>query len=100
MRIEVYWTDRAINDLNKAYLFNTKIRGEAKAWELVNQIRDFVDIELKQEIHPGVIDRQFAHLGEYFKIFEGDYRITYRLKGNDRYVIRVFDQRSHPDKNL
>ena len=73
---------------------------ESKAWELVEHLYDFTETQLKKRIDIGMPDLQFAHLGyDYKKLIQGRYKITYRIEQKTKFVLRVFDQRQHPDKN-
>lgn len=101
IEIQIIWTDRAKADLHKVYEFNCDVMPEPKAWGIVVQLSDFTEKNLKERIDVGMPDFQFAHLGyDYKKLIEPPYKITYRIEGTVKYVLRVFDQRQHPDKNL
>ena len=101
MTFEIIWTDRAEKDLRKGYMFNIDALGEPKAWEIAQDVYNSTSEILSKDFIPKVADQQFSHLGrEYFKIFRGHYKITFRAEGEVRYVLRVFDMRQHPDKNI
>ena len=101
MKCRVVWTRRAEADIRKSYIFNLDSLGEKRAWEIARDIYHFSEQILSKEYLSKVRDQQFAHMEkEYFKLFRGNYRITYRIEGDIRFVIRVFDMRQHPDKNL
>lgn len=59
---EIKWTSRAKKDLRKVYLFNYELAGDDKAFELIEQILDRVDILSDVRfVHTGSIDEQFSH---------------------------------------
>ena len=101
MKYRIVWTRRAEADIRKSYIFNLDSVGDKKAWEIARDIYHYGEQTLSKEFLPKIRDQQFAHLGkEYFKFFRGNYKITFRVDQNIRYVIRVFDMRRHPDKNF
>ena len=49
----------------------------------------------------GSVDEAFSHLKfTYRKLFEGYCKITYRVSKSKIYIVRVFDTRQSPSKNL
>jgi len=99
----VIWTKRALKDLNKVSIFNSKSIGKEKAIEIAHKIIDAPKILENPEYdfkNIGSIDDSFSHLKqEYRKIFYNNYKITYRNSKTKIYVTRVFDTRQYPNKN-
>ena len=100
----IIWSKRAKKDLEKILFFNATLLGEDKAKKIVfkifqrtlileNRMVDFKKI--------GIIDEDFLHLkNEYRKLTEKNYRITYREGKTKIFIVRVFDMRQNPKKNL
>lgn len=100
---EIKWTSRAKKDLRKVYFFNCELIGEEKAFKLIIQILDRVEILSDVRfVHTGSLDEQFSHLQHnYKKLIEKNIKITYRLSKTKKivYINRVFDTRQNPSKN-
>lgn len=99
----VFWTSRAIKDLEKITRFNSKLFGFNKAIAIALEIKKeteiFENIEYDfSEI--GSIDESFSHLKrDYRKLLVHHCKITYR-EGKDKiFINRVFDTRQNPSKN-
>lgn len=99
----VYWTKRALKDLQKISLFNAKNIGRKKALEIAHKLIDAPGILENPEYdfeNMGSIDEVFNHLKRnYRKIIYSNYKITYRNGKTKIYITRVFDTRQHPNKN-
>jgi plasmid stabilization system protein ParE len=97
----VYWTSRAVKDLEKVTRFNTLLYGFDKAIEFALEIRKSTDIlESDDFSQMGAIDEDFIHLArEYRKLIQHHCKITYREGKTKIYINRVFDTRQHPNKN-
>lgn len=78
----VAWTKRALKDLNKISVFNSKTIGKKKALKIAHNVIDAPKILENPEYdfkNIGSIDESFSHLKqEYRKIFHDNYKITYR----------------------
>lgn len=100
---EINWTSRAKKDLQKVYRFYTETINEEKAFEIITNILNRVDLlSDKKFVRIGAIDEEFKHLKrKYKKLIEKDIKITYRLSESKPvvYINRVFDTRQHPSKN-
>jgi hypothetical protein len=75
----VYWTNRAIKDLEKATKFNAILYGFKKAILIATELRKSTEI-LKDENFKeiGSIDKDFIHLKyEYRKLIHNHFKITY-----------------------
>jgi plasmid stabilization system protein ParE len=99
----VFWTTRAINDLEKITRFNSLLFGFSKAIGIANSIKKATEILENATFdfsEIGAVDSEFTHLKrEYRKLIIKDCKITYR-EGNDKiYVNRIFDTRQNPNKN-
>lgn len=99
----VYFTSRALKDLEKITKFNTLLFGFEKAIIFTNNLIVIIEV-LENKNYDfskiGSVDSEFKHLKRnYRKIIEGHYKITYR-EGNDKiYINRLFDTRQNPNKN-
>jgi plasmid stabilization system protein ParE len=97
----VFWTNRAIKDLEKVTRFNIKLFGFNKAIEIANEIQGETEILESKDLNKiGSIDEDFTHLKfEYRKLIHYHCKITYR-EGKDKiYINRIFDTRQNPNKN-
>lgn len=97
-------TTRATKDLEKVRDYCTVHFGEEKADQIIDEIFDHIAI-LESPDHDfnsiGMVDEDFTHLKlEYRKIFKHYCKITYREGKSKIYVIRVFDTRQDPKKNI
>lgn len=99
----VFWTERALKDLQKIYNFNIEIIGQDKAFEIISLVVEKVSILENLSfsyITIGAVDESFSHLKmQYRKLLEGHYKITYREGRSKIYINRIFDTRQHPNKN-
>lgn len=98
------WTKRAAKDLEKVTKFNLKLYGASKALEISTNINRSTEILQSTEVDVteyGQIDEMFAHLKhEYRRLRSNHCRITYRVGETKIYIVRVFDTRQKPNKNL
>jgi plasmid stabilization system protein ParE len=97
----VFWTTRALKDLEKTTRFNALLYGFKKAIEIALEIRKSTDIlENTNFSEIGSVDEDFIHLKrEYRKLFHHHCKITYRESKTKIYINRVFDTRQNPNKN-
>lgn len=97
----VYWTARAIKDLEKITRFNALLFGFDKAIQIAKSTKNSTDILETQFTSVGSVDEEFMHLKrEYRKLFHYHCKITYREGKTKIYINRVFDTRQNPSKNL
>lgn len=97
----VFWTNRAVKDLEKVTRFNSKLFGFSKAVEIAIEIQEGTEILESSDFNKiGSIDEDFTHLKfEYRKLIHHHCKITYR-EGKDKiYINRFFDTRQNPNKN-
>lgn len=97
----VYWTNRAIKDLEKVTRFNAIIYGFDKAILIATELRESTEVlENSNFKEIGSIDEDFVHLKhEYRKLIHNYCKITYREGKTKIYINRVFDTRQNPNKN-
>ena len=97
----VYWTTRAVKDLEKTTRFNALQYGFEKAVEIALEIQESTKIlESSDFSEIGAVDENFAHLArEYRKLIQHHCKITYREGKSKIYINRVFDTRQNPNKN-
>ncbi|WP_243389615.1 type II toxin-antitoxin system RelE/ParE family toxin [Flavobacterium cyanobacteriorum] len=100
---QLYWTERALKDLQKIDLFNSELLGDNKASEITLKIiakADFLENPSFDFTEIGAPDDDFSHLKrKYRKLIEGHYKITYRSGKSKIYINRIFDTRQNPKKN-
>ena len=99
----VFWTTRAIKDLEKITRFNITFYGFKKAIEIATKLRKSTEI-LENPRYDfskiGAVDLEFTHLRRnYRKLIEGHCKITYRDGKTKVYINRIFDTRQNPTKN-
>jgi plasmid stabilization system protein ParE len=97
----IFWTSRAVKDLEKITRFNASLFGFEKAIAFALEIRKSTDIlESSNFSGIGSIDEDFIHLTrEYRKLIHHHCKITYREGKTKIYINRIFDTRQHPNKN-
>ena len=99
----VFFTSRALKDLEKIYKFNLKLYDIEISKMIINSIINHVEI-LENEKHDfkkiGSVDEEFLHFKRnYRKLIYENHKITYR-EGNDKiFINRIFDTRQNPRKN-
>lgn len=99
----VYWTTRAIKDLEKVTRFNALLYGFNKAIKIAIKLQKGTEIleNTKYNFNEiGAIDLEFIHLKRnYRKLIDGHCKITYREGKTKIYINRIFDTRQNPNKN-
>lgn len=100
----VSWTTRSKKDLTKLLRFNIKLYGSEKAKKIVESIREHTEVLENQDYDfkkIGERDDAFSHLKRnYRKLILRHCKITYREGKTKIYIVRVFDTRQDPKKNL
>lgn len=99
----VFWTTRAIKDLEKVTRFNALLYGFDKALQIALKLQKSTEIleNPKYDFSEiGAIDSEFTHLKRnYRKLIDGHCKITYREGKTKIYINRIFDTRQNPNKN-
>lgn len=97
----VYWTARAINDLERITRFNAILYNFKKAIVIATELRVSTEILENTNFNEiGAVDEDFIHLKhEYRKLIHKHCKITYREGKTKIYINRVFDTRQNPNKN-
>lgn len=97
----VYWTTRAIKDLEKVTRFNAMLYGFSKAIVFATELRESTEVLENHNFKEiGGVDEDFVHLkNEYRKLIYHHCKITYREGKTKIYINRVFDTRQNPNKN-
>lgn len=100
----VEFTKRALRDLAKTKKFYQELYGEDRTEKIIEDIFERLATLEDPEIDLmaiGSYDLEFEHLKrEYRKINVEHCKITYRIGKLKIYVVRVFDTRQNPKKNL
>ena len=99
----VFWTTRAVKDLEKTTQFNINLYGFKIAISIALSIQKSTEI-LENPIYDfseiGSVDSDFSHLKrKYRKLIEGNCKITYREGKTKIYINRIFDTTQNPNKN-
>lgn len=104
MRKPVVWSRRSLNDLKKAYDFYALNSNENVAYIIVQNILEKISLLEEADFdysYTGSIDEAFSHLKySYRKLIEGHYKITYRIGKTKIFIVRIFDTRQNPNKNI
>lgn len=99
----VFWTTRAVKDLEKVTRFNASIYGFSKAIEIAISLRKATEILENSDYEftaIGQVDLEFSHLKrDYRKLINHHCKITYRAGKSKVFINRVFDTRQNPNKN-
>ncbi len=96
-------SSRGLKDLQKTSEFYKELYGEHKAKFIIIGFFDFIDILVSENDFTkiGSIDNQFvSHQFNYRKIFYQYLRVTYRVADDNIFIVRIFDARQNPKKNL
>ena len=104
VNIPILWTTRATRDLQKTIEFYIELYGRVKAREIATEIRQKTETLERTDVNitaSGSIDKAFSHLKHtYRKLNYHHCKITYRIGKSKIYIVRVFDTRQDPRKNL
>ncbi len=100
----VEWTTRATKDLEKTTKFYIDLYGKEKAREIAIAIRKKTEVLEDKEVDQtkvGSVDEAFSHLKHTYRKLKLEHcKITYREGKKSMYIVRVFDTRQNPKKNL
>ena len=100
-RGRILWSDRALRDLEGIFAFNALVQGSEKSSRLVGNIVNFIKRRLGGRIDGGMPDLILnRYLKNIRKVIFGNYRISYINIGERRLILRIFDTRRDPSKNL
>lgn len=104
MNESIIWTKRASKDLKEVFRIYSKLYGAEKAEEITLNIRKHTEILKNPEYDfekIDEIDEFFQHLKcGYRKLIYNYCKITYRVGKTKIYIVRIFDTRQDPKKNL
>ncbi|MRT15616.1 type II toxin-antitoxin system RelE/ParE family toxin [Vitellibacter sp. q18] len=97
-------TNRALKDIVKIRKFNNELYGEKIANDIVDNLFEYLEILENPEYDfakIGAIDEAFSHRKQnYRKLIVNTVKITYRVGKTKIYVVRIFDTRQNPAKNI
>lgn len=99
----VFWTNRAVKDLEKITRFNSQLYGFDKVIKIALELKKLTET-LENPYYDfseiGSVDESFTHLKRnYRKLILHHCKITYREGLDKIYINRVFDTRQNPTKN-
>ncbi len=95
---EVVWTRAAQADLQAIYEFNISIQGEEKAYELVESIRQKVEVLYQTVIGSTRFMSERYPERNYQKLNIKPYILIFREIGQVVFINRIFDTRQDPGK--
>ncbi|HET8838473.1 MAG TPA: type II toxin-antitoxin system RelE/ParE family toxin [Flavobacteriaceae bacterium] len=94
-------TTRASRDLNKIESFYSELYGRVRAIEIIDKLVARMDRLKKPIFRKDPVDENFSHLKhEYRKMLDNHIKVTYRIGTTTIYIVRVFDTRQDPKRNL
>ncbi len=100
----IRWTSRSVKDLKKLTAFYSSLYGNEKAFKIVSEIKESTDGLMNDDVDKtqrGAIDEAFNHFKHtYRKLIHHNCKITYRISNETIFIVRVFDMRQDPNKNL
>ena len=95
---QIIWTNFAISELKNIFLYYRMIASDKVADKIRKSIFDATRPLTKEpligQIEENLIDLKQGH--RY--LVEGNYKIIYRVVGNDIYITDIFDCRQNPQK--
>jgi plasmid stabilization system protein ParE len=100
----IKWSKRATKDLERLSKFYIEIYGNQKAEKILTELRQSTEIINWKNLEAteiGQIDEAFGYLkGTYRKLIKQHCKITYRIGKTKIYIVRIFDTRDDPRKNI
>lgn len=103
MHKPIVFTSRAENDLRSTKLFYDELYGRERSLEILNGLISHLQILVSEHDFSelGSVDSQFRHHKfVYRKLFYHYLRISYKVGKESIFIVRVFDARQNPKKNL
>ena len=100
-KVKILWSSRSWQDFNDIHWYTFQHSNRTKAAVLVLDIQRYIHRRLGGEIDGGMPDHFLNRYSKDIrKVIYGNYRISYIKRENIRIILRVFDNRMHPEKNL
>ena len=95
---QIIWTNFAISELKNIFLYYRIVANDKVADKIRKSIFDATR-PLTKEPLIGQIEENLLDLKQGHRyLVEGNYKIIYRLVGNDIYITDIFDCRQNPQK--
>jgi toxin ParE1/3/4 len=95
---QIIWTNFAISELKNIFLYYRMVANDKVADKIRKSIFDATR-PLTKEPLIGQIEENLLDLKQGHRyLVEGNYKIIYRLVGNDIYITDIFDCRQNPQK--
>ena len=99
--MKVLFSDRANADVKKIYTFLLANSTEERAWSGIAEIFKHIQQVFSFEIIPKVPDLEFEDRSpRHYKILLRPYKITWIEVEQTARILRVFDTRQDPERNL
>lgn len=95
---QIIWTNFAISELKNIYLYYRMIAGEKVANKIRKSVFNVTKQLVKQPLTGAVEENLFELKQGHRYLVEGNYKIIYRIIGNEIYITDVFDCRQNPQK--
>jgi toxin ParE1/3/4 len=95
---EIIWTNFAIAELKRIYLYYRMVAGDSVAEKIRKSIFSATKPLIKQPLI-GVIEENLIELKQTHRyLIVGNYKIVYRVIENNIFITDVFDCRQNPVK--
>jgi len=95
---KIVWTNFAISELKKIFIYYRMIAGERVANKIKKEIFSATKPLIKQPQIGSIEENLFELNQEHRYLVEGNYKIIYRIIQNEIYITDVFDCRQNPTK--
>ena len=97
MTYEIIWTDFAMNELKKIYLFYLENVSRKVALSIKNDILSSTR-QLENQPDSGQVELHLDNLSETYRyILSGNYKIIYKSNNDHIFILDVFDARRNPE---
>ncbi len=95
---QIFWTNFAVSELKKIYRYHKMAAGDRVAENIKKSVFSAVKLLVRQP-ELGMIEENLKDLNEGHRfLLEGNYKIIYKVSGNEIYITDVFDCRQDPVK--
>lgn len=100
MTYEIIWTDFAITELKKIYLYYLENVSRRVAITIKDEILSSTR-QLRNQPYSGQIEDHLGDLSEIYRyVLSGNYKIIYRSNNDQIFILDVFDARRNPNDLL
>jgi len=94
--MKITWTEFAVQNLNDIFEYHKEVAGKNVASKIKKDIF-YTSRQLKQHPESGQIEPYLAELNEGYRyLISGNYKLTYKIIGDEALITDVFDTRQNP----